>query len=258
MRTVAFVDLDDTLFQTRPKCPPGEELRCAALGRDGQPLSFMTARQQHFLEHLLRGALVVPVTGRDRDAFGRVQLRLEGHAVLDHGATLLDPGGRENPEWAARTRAALEAVKSDLDALLAACLDFCLEHGLGITPRVLEREGYPVYLLLRHPRRYPDTDLVALERVRRFVVARVEALYAARLRVIANGNNITVLPRAVSKERAVAFLMERLRAEHGELFTLGVGDSISDFGFMSLCDFAVTPQGSQIARAFLEADHVQR
>ena len=44
MQTYVFLDLDDTILQTRPKCPADEPVQPAAFGRDGQPLSFITDR----------------------------------------------------------------------------------------------------------------------------------------------------------------------------------------------------------------------
>src|SRR5205823_998696 len=93
MRTVLFLDLDDTIFQTRPKCPVGEPVRPAAFRRDGTPLSFMTDRQRALLDVLSRAATVIPTTARSLDAFRRVDLAFGHAAILDFGGVVLTPGG---------------------------------------------------------------------------------------------------------------------------------------------------------------------
>src|SRR5262245_40812091 len=99
MRLVVFLDLDDTLFQTRPKCPDGEPLHLAAFRRDGEALSFMTARQRALFDWLSATASVVPTTARNRDAFRRVRLPFTGPAILDFGGVVLQPDGTPDPVW---------------------------------------------------------------------------------------------------------------------------------------------------------------
>src|SRR3546814_20999555 len=63
---VILTDLDDTLFQTMPKCPPGAtDLRQLSSLMAGSASGFATKLQQHFLARLEPG-LVVPVTPRAR------------------------------------------------------------------------------------------------------------------------------------------------------------------------------------------------
>src|SRR5829696_8138848 len=104
MRIVLFLDLDDTVFHTGPKCPPGEAVRPAARRRDGTPLSFMTDRQRALLEVLFRSATVIPTTARSLDAFRRVDLPFAHAAVLDFGGVVLLPGGTLDLAWDGRVR----------------------------------------------------------------------------------------------------------------------------------------------------------
>src|SRR5687767_11844338 len=122
MRTVVFLDLDDTVFQTRPKCPPGEPLRPAALGRDGLPLSFSTPRQQTLLD-LFASATVVPTTARNLDAFRRVRLPFTSFAVLDFGGVVLLPDGTPDPAWDAIVRPQALALAGELKHLASVLQD---------------------------------------------------------------------------------------------------------------------------------------
>ena len=62
-----------------------------------------------------------------------------------------------------------------------------------------------------------------------------------------NSNNLAVLPKTLNKARAVHHLRQQLQAEHGEIMTLGMGDSQSDARFMAACDYAIVPSGTQLA-----------
>ena len=64
---------------------------------------------------------------------------------------------------------------------------------------------------------------------------------------------MSFMPPYASKQRAVIFIKKELQAEintHHMMF-LGLGDSISDCGFMSECDFQIIPSESQIAGTFV-------
>src|SRR5215213_1343797 len=89
MQMLTLIDLDDTLFQTRPKCPPGAALETAAVARDGAPLSFTIPRQRALFDAVQSRGPVIPVTARNLDAFRRVQLPFSSFAVLDFGALVL-------------------------------------------------------------------------------------------------------------------------------------------------------------------------
>jgi hypothetical protein len=64
-----------------------------------------------------------------------------------------------------------------------------------------------------------------------------------------NGNNLAFLPPGISKLSAVEYLVTLLRKEISGLLTIGVGDSVTDWAFMSGCDYAITPNGSQLHNA---------
>ena len=62
-----------------------------------------------------------------------------------------------------------------------------------------------------------------------------------------NGRDMALLPPFAAKEKAVAFLMDKIRVSEPHPLFLGLGDSFSDLPFMKLCDYLITPTGSQIA-----------
>ncbi len=99
----------------------------------------------------------------------------------------------------------------------------------------------PAYLVVKDP----GMDFAKLARASRACVRpwmQANAGYTHHL----NGNNLAVLPPSIGKRAAVAYLLDRLQIDHGELFVVGAGDSLTDTPFLSLCHAAVIPTRSQI------------
>lgn len=247
---VVFADLDDTFFQTLRKLPPEAqtELTPATLGRDGQPHSFQTVAQRTLLELLQAQATVIPVTGRDPAAMSRVLLPFESWRVCDHGLTILDAAGQPEPVWAAQVRAKLEPLQAELAALTDQLRPQA--EALGCRLTVHTAHGFPFMTVLKHP----ELDMTALAQAQAIWENLLPADHA--LQVIANANNVSLLPRALGKREAVRYLRQTYFP--GAALTLGLGDSISDLAFMSECDFALTPQRGQLLRTLAQHPLPQR
>jgi hypothetical protein len=241
MHLIAFVDLDDTLFQTLPKCPadiPPEALTPLGFARDGSPLSYATPRQISFLKWLSEAAILIPVTGRSRNALERVQMNWS-RAVCAHGGVILDAPGQVDRAWAENMARGAEAhggLMSEIAAWLRASAG-----DVPIAVTIVEEAGTPLYVLAKHS----DGDAAALSAV----MDAMEPFDAPGWTLHRNGNNAAFLPPFLSKRAAVERLIAELRATYPDAAFLGVGDSITDAPFMALCDFAALPTASQLADA---------
>jgi hydroxymethylpyrimidine pyrophosphatase-like HAD family hydrolase len=255
MHTIAFCDLDDTLFFTGRKLDEALRASAATLDRMGEPHSFLSRHQSHLLNTLLSGATLVPVTGRDPESYGRVQLKFASWAILDHGATVLRPGGLPDRIWSLVIRETLEEQEQALRLAAQAAQHISDLTHLDCTVRLHEAHGLPMMVVVKHPYALQNS-LDAMNA--QWALWRQEA--GIDLRFFANDNNLTLIARGVSKETAVQYVLEQLQGELGdqELLTLGLGDSLADAPFMSLCDFALTPGDSQLMRGVLENDLEQR
>lgn len=241
-RPLVFVDLDDTLFQTARKM--GDEPRhTATLDVAGNPNGYMNAVQKHFVEWLLAGAEVVPVTARSVEAYQRVQLPFAHGAICAHGGVILAAGGSLDRDWHALMSSQLAAEQARLPALSETTLAIGAELGYSLRGWVVEEAGLANYVVTKHNE---DSDAV-LEHVLAEVRARnlLDGLY-----VHGNGNNLAFLPLALQKREAVREWIRRDRALHGERPMLGFGDSLSDLGFMGECHWWGTPARSQLAASF--------
>ncbi|MBB6015854.1 HAD-IIB family hydrolase [Deinococcus radiopugnans] len=249
---VAFTDLDDTLFQTLRKLPPGMQgLTPATLGRNGQPHSFCTPAQAALLAHFeASGITVIPVTGRDPAAMARVTLPFTSWRVLDHGLTILRPDGQVDAEWRDRVLETLHPLQDALEECTVAVSERAAALGCRLSRHTAH--DTPFMTVLKHP----DADAGRLEQVQLVLEAHLATRGYADLHVIANANNVSVLPRHLGKAEAVRHLREQHFPQAA--LTLALGDSLSDLAFMNACDLALTPPGGQLLRTLTAAKLPQR
>ena len=250
-RVTVFTDLDDTLFQTARKLDPAarETAQLAAVAGNGKH-SYMTGAQGALLAWL-RSGLVIPVTARGSEAFGRVAIPFSGPAIVANGAAILNGDGRADPRWRARVEAGLEPARAILDGLPEIVRE--IARGLDLPARtwLVEEPGLGgVYAVVKTGADALEGRLAELAgHLLAAVALPDDEDGAGAWRLHLNGNNLALIPPAISKANATAFLLDRLRRE-GPILAVGVGDSVSDLDFMRLCDLWMTPRGSQIdARA---------
>lgn len=240
MQILVFVDLDDTLFQTLHKCPPGDAVQAVAFARDGSPLSFMTVRQRRLFEAMDSIATLIPVTARNRDAFLRVDLRFRSYAILNFGGVILQPDGTLEAAWDSQIRPQLHETASELSNLLRDIDQFIQFHRLGARARLISDFSLPLYLVVKHP----AGNLESLHQIHDRQLAEVDR---ERFFIHFNHNNLSVVPRCLGKEKAVRYLLETHFAV-APVLTLGLGDSLTDVPFLQQCDFALVPRGSQLGQ----------
>ena len=240
---VIFTDLDDSLFQTRRKCPE-DGLSPAAYNIHGEPLSFHTPQQRALLK-LFRGATLIPVTGRSSAALKRARsLSWNSYRVASHGALILDPDEQPLKSWRdvitkeisqeyAQLELAHEMVQGWVERWATRHHD---QHQLDpIRVKMTYEADLPVYLSIKGPQ-------VALTGLKE----ELSELWSSRV-IHHNDRNMALLPSYSSKSRAVSHLREVLTSIHSnEPLFIGLGDSVSDLPFLKQCHFAITPQQSQI------------
>lgn len=243
MKKFLFVDLDDTLFQTPGKCGKEQDLRPAAYLKDGAACSFTTARQRAFFALMQSDMTLIPTTARNRDALSRVDLPFSSYSIIDYGGVVLEPDGTVDPVWLALMQADMAQALVGLRQVMQIIDDYSASVGLKGRARLIEDCATPFYIVLKDPEKIAER----LEQVEREAVAPWIATAGKDFLIHRNGNNLAVLPKALNKARAVAYLRQRLEAEHGDIMTFGMGDSKTDARFMAACDYAIIPNGTQLA-----------
>lgn len=249
LKKFLFADLDDTLFQTIGKCHGADALEPAAWYKDGSVCSYTTRAQRSLLALLQDGMTMIPTTARDLDGLRRVGLPFDSYAIVNFGGIVLEPGGAVDAAWLDGMRTAMHAALPGLRELAARIDDHGLRTGYGGRARLVEDLGIPFFLVVKDP----GKDAARLAPLEAEVVRPWIAAGERDYIIHRNGNNLAILPKALDKAHAVAHVTARLRAEHGAIVTLGMGDSRSDARFMADCDYAIVPRGTQLAGLTVEA-----
>ena len=239
MRIVAFLDLDDTLFQTRPKCPDDEPIHAVAFRRDGTPLSFMTQRQRTLLDVWFRTATVIPTTARNRDALSRVDLPFNHAAILNFGGAVLLPDGKLDEAWDAQVRPRALELSRELHALHREAERISASRQLGVYSRVIVDFEMPLYVVVKH--------LEGVAGKLQLLRAELTPFVGEGFTIHCNDNNLSIVPRFLDKEHAVRYVIAHYFGSEPVL-TIGMGDSLSDAGFLEVCDYSFMPRACQLAQ----------
>ncbi len=237
-----FSDLDDTLFSSRRKHSDADELQPEAYLQTGEPICYSNHRQRR-LRALMSdaNALFIPVTARSVDAFHRSGVRGYHKAICANGAVIIDANGVHDQDWAGVVGDRLADAQQPLLDFEAECVTWATQNDLRIWLVTEEGLGH-IYCVIKSN----NHDASVLE-------AKAEELRTAPPDWVGtvhhNDNNLAIIPAGVSKTLAVAYMMATLQHTHPRCVTFGVGDSCSDWSFMSLCDFALMPTHSQLAES---------
>ena len=230
-----LADLDDSLFQTRPKCGdwPEERLRLMSRLADGSPSGYATPPQQGLLAWLSAGELV-PVTARSRAVLARVAIP-QAPAICANGGCILTADGSPDPVWhdhltAEAQRA--EAAGALYPALTDGLCETAFRHWL------VSEDSLDLYIVIKSN----HGDVPALTALAETLAERLPQGW----RIHANGNNLAFLPPWLSKRAAVQYWLEPVRRDTPERLVVGIGDSWSDAGFLDLTDMAMIPTAGQL------------
>ncbi|MCK5926220.1 MAG: hypothetical protein KAG10_10025 [Methylococcales bacterium] len=117
-------------------------------------------------------------------------------------------------------------------------------HSIPLNIRLIEDFGLSFYLSIKH--QYGHTK--ALTFVDNCVIQPYLELHELDFYCHMNDNNLSILPEAINKAPAVAYVQKKLDQRYGEYLSLGIGDSLTDKAYMQQCDYFITPKNSQISR----------
>ena len=228
-----FTDLDDTLFQTRRKCST-PMIKQATFATDNP--SFMTTAQRCLLDLYLdhRDVDVIPITARNKAQYDRTFLAREPkitHAVLYYSGMILQNGAPDQA-WS-------RAIQGKLDSLVPTVAAYMAElNNHAVVPELFELnmvDGYYIHIRHKHKTNYQQ-DVAALHAA----ITSVHSNYY----IYQYDRSIVLLPAWLNKREAMQYLMDKYQPN----LTIGMGDQLTDIGFMLNADFAMMPTNSQISQ----------
>ena len=251
IKPLALMDLDDTLFQTAKHLPLSVLKHVATLDKNGQPLAFMTDTQLQFWQWLNASTEVIPVTARSVSGLARVQIEFSSWVVCQHGAVILSPSGVIDVDWAAHMNTQLARYQSDLAS-------YCVEIMQAAQPFtdvrawVTDEFEQSIYIIVK---KSANNDVI----FKQIIDSLKNSPRAADYYIHINGNTMAVLPHVVSKQSAVAYLLQRIQHDSARPI-IGWGDSLSDLPFLQHCDWWGMPKRAQASQWFNQklTQHVQQ
>jgi hydroxymethylpyrimidine pyrophosphatase-like HAD family hydrolase len=250
----ALMDLDDTLFQTQRKIDAWdlpitepENLVCATVNKQDEPLSFMSQRQAIFFNWLLASTELIVVTARDRSEIKRVKLPFDSWQVLTHGAIILTSDGALLSSWQQHMYSKLAPLQEKLNQLseLFASHSKSEQSHLVFTPHIDSfnngsvDEELAIYLAIKHAKKDHQALVDLAEKLPTLIRDFDQDFY-----VHVNANNLAILPHVVHKRHAVQFLLEH-HLDH-QRPSFGFGDSLADLPFLQLLDWYGMPNHGQL------------
>lgn len=241
---VVFLDLDDTIFQTKRKCNSENSLTPVTFGIDGNPISYMKPGQLLLWESLLQIATLIPVTARDIPAFKRVNLNFNNGAIVDHGGIVILPTGDVDQEWLSYITP--KSIKSDplLKEAVSIINDYITKERLKARVRIVSDCNLNFYIVSK-------TDQDCLDELT-YLSEILKKHFSQYANVYLNDNNLSFLPLYLNKSLAVEyFIKSNLKLDNKpkeKFLLLGMGDSISDTDFLDLCDYQIVPTKSQLGK----------
>lgn len=240
-----LVDLDDTLFQTKRKMNQelGQEpVRIGALDRSLKPRSFLNEKQDMLVSWMLQTTDLIPVTARGTEEMSRVQIPFTSWRIMTHGAVIQQPNGKPDSFWKDYILSELAPYRAHLLELQTVCNQVLKRRNVDGWVRINSEYGdQPIYLVMKHN----DSNLIreiydAADEVETLI--DLTGYYVHR-----NANNIAWLPNCIQKGKAAQYLLSQLEEVEGVQPVMGLGDSLSDHSFLTLCDFWGMPRTSQFA-----------
>ncbi len=234
-RVVFHTDLDNTLIYSsryeRKDHDLGKDLRCVEQYHE-QEASFITQKTYQLLRKVQEYAWIIPTTTRTKEQYQRIDLGIElPYALVCNGGVLLREG-REDEIW---YQDSLELIKSSRSELSKA-LTF------------LEQERRRTFELRFIKELFVFTKCKESESVVENLKRIVEGTLVD---VFYNGNKVYVVPKALSKGKAV----ERFRKIISAECVIAAGDSAFDKTMLEAADYGIaTPQ---LAKQYSFAEHVK-
>lgn len=244
MELFVFLDLDDTIFQTKRKCPENQPIFPAAFAQDGSVMSFFTSKQARLFKILNHKTRLIPTTARNHKSFSLTKIEKFDYAIINHGGIILNADGSIHQTWFMMMKGLLDPVLKDLKSLQKMLQIEAIKRQIHFKIRLIDDLGLTFYLLIKHE----DRNSHSLKELLTQVIEPHLAQYHLDFYYHLNDNNLAILPRFLNKAPAVKFLQQELNQHYPEYLSIGMGDSLTDMAYMKLCDYFMTPKNSQIVK----------
>lgn len=236
MKPVFFTDFDRTMIFSNRFADENIESTCVEY-KEGRAMSFMTGNAIALLEEVKQSVIFIPVTTRTWELITRVNFintDMPEWLVCSNGGRIYHNGERSQ-EWDAIMQQerenhpySIQEIKTSLQTKLKK----------GSIKKMLIYENS--YLMIKFKKIKPNIKK-KLDKVNK-------SLLQKGYRIEISSNKAYIIPDFIRKERAVAYLIEKLKTD----VTISAGDSIMDVGMLALTDYAIAPKHKTFEDDFMQ------
>ena len=221
-------DLDNTLIHSKQHIPKDTTVICVEYIKDKQkPVTYMTPKAISLLNEIALKCQFIPVTAREIKQFKRI-FNMENcpYAITSNGAVIFDHG-KKIQEW---------------EKIIAKITETESNHYTQITNKLNEY----AYLFEKPPRIVDNTVimtklLTTLESNHPFIKQLTQYIEQMDWNITIQQKKIYIAPHTISKEKALAFLLNKLKFQ--TLIT--AGDGAMDLNFINQGDIRFLPKDSE-------------
>ena len=186
---------------------------------------------------------IIPVTARDLEQYKRTDLSRNSKitAASMYFSGLIMQNEKIDPDWKNFIENSYKNLNIKMEDIFSKVKKE-LDHDIF---KINMLEQY--YLVIKNKYRDSKEYIAQNEHLKGLLSSQLTDEYF----IHHNDNNISIIPKFLDKKNAVKYFIDKFKPE----LTIGAGDSITDLGFMSLCDFKLIPGNSQIDKIFLKTDY---
>lgn len=211
-------DLDNTLIYSY-KHDIGEDKTCVEVYQ-GRDISYMTNLSMKLLKEINSNILVVPTTTRTIEQYRRINLGIEvpKYALVCNGGVLL-VDGKEDEAWLKESKSLVSNCEFQLKSA-----ELLLEADENVDFEIRNIKGLFVFTKSKQP----EKTIEILK----------EKLNLKLVEVFTNKAKVYVVPRVLSKGKAVSRFKSKIKAD----CVIAAGDSEFDISMLNEADIALVPE----------------
>lgn len=228
---IFFIDLDDTIFQTKRKNING--IYQATTTKDETKNSFMTEKQKKFFDLFFdkENIKLIPLTARNKEQYNRTFLKdiLIDYSLCFAGQIYINDQILQ--DWNNRVIDNFNKTNLKLEDIY---LDISKEFD-GIFKIIIVEN---TYISIKHHNVYSES----FENDRINILNLINKKLNNEYFVHENNNNLAIIPNFLDKKYACEYFINYYNPE----ITIGMADSISDYNFMDICDYKIIPSKTQL------------
>lgn len=235
-KAILFIDLDDTIFQTKRKNEQG--YIPVTEHENPKNISYMTKAQDIFTDIFFSypDLEIIPVTARNLEQYNRTFLSKDNRIntfITCFGADIYNKH-KIDIFWEEFINSEYLKVNNKLELIYERISKIYDSDKFNLS--ISENR----YIIAKNKSR----DINIFQEQNKSLKNEISEILTNEYVIHSNSNYLSIIPNFIDKSKAIEYIIDK----YNPILTIGAGDSISDYGFMKLCNYKIIPSNSQIER----------